>query len=343
MRPAVLAAAFAAFVTGTNAASAAAPDYVITRSVPIGVPDRWDYVTFAPQSGRLYVAHGSETTILDGRDGHTIGRLAPLDGAHGQVVRPALGRAYADSGKAGDVSVFALGTARLLATLPAQPDADAMVDDPASGRIFVMDGDSGTITAIDAAADRVAGTIDLHAGALEFAAADGRGHLFVNLAAARGVAEIDTRTLRETGRFALPDCTSPHGMAYDRATRRIFTSCVDGWLDVLDARSGREVARLPIGRGSDAVVLDARRRRVFSSNGDGTLSVIPIGDQAHFGPVTTIRTEPGARTLALDPASGRLFSVTADIAGQDPPHVPGSAPRWRFKPGTVRVLFLDPR
>ncbi len=340
MRLASLLGTMLALALPGAAGAAAIPDYAITRTVPLGAPDRWDYVSYDQASGDVLIAHGDRTTLVDGGTGRTVGQAGPLDGAHGQVV--VASRLYADSGKGANVSVFAWPGLRRVGVLAAKPDADAMAYDPATRRIFVMDGDSGAITVIDARRGRVVGTIALGTS-LEAATADGRGDLFVNLAEARAVARIDTRTSRVTARWAVADCVSPHGIAYDAATRRVFTSCVDGHLDVLDAGDGHIVARLAIGRGSDTVAIDAGRRRVFSSNGDGTLSVITIGDGTHFAPTTTIVTEKGARTMAVDPASGRLFLVTADVDGVGPPRVPGGAPRYGFVPGTMRLLLLDPR
>lgn len=324
------------------AGQGAAPDYAITRTVPLGAPDRWDYLTFMPETGQLLVSHGDRTTIVDAGDGHLAGELRPLDGAHGQVALPALGRVLADSGRSASATVFDLASRRALATVAVGEDADAVVHDPASRRVFVINGDSGTVTAIDPDGLRALSTIPI-GGKLEFAVADSRGHLFVNQAEPRAIVRIDTETLAVTARWPLPGCLSPHGMGFDARTGRVFTSCVDGSLVVVDAADGRLVATLPIGRGSDAVAVDPGRRLVFSSNGDGTLSVVRIIDASHFSQTRSIPTQPGARTMAVDPRSGRVFLVTADVASSGPPRLPGSSPSYAFVPGTVHLLFLDPR
>ena len=231
--------------------------------------------------------------------------------------------------------MFDLASRQPLATLPAGADADAVAYDPASRRVFVINGGSGTITVVDPGGRRVLATIPL-GGKLEFAAADGEGRLFVSQADPRAIARVDTATLTITARWPLPDCLSPHGMGFDARSRRIFTSCVDGCLVVVDASDGRLVATLPIGRGSDAVSVDPNRRLVFSSSGDGTLSVIRLLDGSHFGPTRSLQTQPGSRTTAVDPESGREFLVTADVASAGPPRLPGSSPglhlRSRHRP-----------
>jgi YVTN family beta-propeller protein len=319
----------------------AEPHYHVVHTVALGAPDRWDYVLFDPASRRVFAAHADHTEIVDGDSGAILGRVGPLDGAHGQAVAPELGRGFADSGRSGSVTIFDLRSLKSLATVKAGPDADALVYDPASRRVFVMNGDSGLITVIDAAAERPIATIDA-GGALEFAAPDGRGALFVNLVDARAVARIDTRTARVTAKWPIPDCVSPHGMAYDAQTRRIFTSCVDGWLDVLDAENGRVVARLPIGKGSDSVAIDELRRLVFSANSDGTVTVIKIAHASHFEPQGVINTPKGARTMAVDSKSGRLYLLAATVLGSGPPHHPGGPPSLRFVPGSLNLMMLDP-
>ena len=325
---------------GASGAQAAAP-YHVARTVALGAPDRWDYVQFDAASRRVFVAHADHTDVIDADRGTIVGRVGPLDGAHGQAVAPELGHGFADSGEAGTVTMFDLRSLRTLATIRAAPDADALVYDAASRRAFVMDGDSGTITVIDAATGAAAAPIALGTG-LEFAAVDGRGALFVNLADARAVARIDTRTGRVTARWPIPDCVSPHGMAFDAATRRIFTSCVDGWLDVLDDADGHVVARLPIGKRSDSVAIDPVRRRVFSANGEGSISVFRIADASHFVSLGALATPVGARTMAVDPQSGRLFLAAAVLQGMGPPRRSGGPPSARFVPGSLALMMFDP-
>ena len=320
----------------------AAPAYIQTHATRLGVPDRWDYVLFDPTSGRVFVAHGDHTDVIDGHSGRIVGRVGPLEGAHGTVVAPELGRGFADSGESRSLTAFDLGSLKPIGRAEAGEDADAVAYDGVSRHVFVMNGDSGSISVIDGATLKPVATIPL-GGSLEFAAADGHGALFVNLAEAGGVARIDTRSNAVTARWPVADCVSPHGMAYDDATRRIFTSCVDGKLKVLDADDGHLVASLPIGTGSDSVAIDAKRRLVFSANGSGSISVIAIRDADDFDVRTPLKTPLGARTMAVDPATGRIFLASATAHGTTAPRKPGGKPRPKFLPGSLKLLMLDPR
>ena len=315
------------------------PAYKQVHATRLGAPDRWDYVLFDPSSDRVFVAHGNHTDVVDGRSGRVVGHVGPLDGAHGTVVAPTLGRGFADSGESRSLTGFSLATLKPIGQAPAGEDADAVAYDPASRHVFVIDGDSGDISVIDAATLKPLATITLDAGALEFATGDGHGHLFVNLAEAGGLARIDIATNKVTGRWKLAGCVSPHGMAYDDTARRLFTSCENGALKVIDADDGHVVASLPIAKGSDSVAVDPRRRLVFSANGSGTVSIIAIHDAGHFTPETPLRTPKGARTMAVDPVTGRIFlaSATADGTIQRGGHT-----RMRFVPGSLKLLMFDP-
>jgi YVTN family beta-propeller protein len=315
--------------------------YVETHAAVLGAPDKWDYVLFDPSRGRVFVAHGDRTDMVDALSGRILGHVALLDGAHGTAVAPDLGRGFADSSKTRSLTVFDLDSFAPVKRLPAGEDADAVVYDAASKRVFVMNGDSGTISVIDAVSLTPVTTMQI-GSKLEFAAVDGRGALFVNLAAAGAVTRIDTRRAAITARWPVPDCISPHGMAYDAATRRVFTSCVDGKLKVLDAGDGHIVASLPIGRGSDSVAVDTRRRLVFSANSSGTVSVIAIRDGGHFDEEQPLRTPHGARTMAVDPASGRIFLASATARALVPVRAQGGAPRYSFVPGSLKLLMFDP-
>lgn len=322
----------------SHAQAHTAPAYVVTKAVAIGAPDRWDYVVFDPPSHRVYVAHGDKVSVVDGRDGSVIGEIDGVPGGtHGIGISAKTGTGYTDDGEAGAAVAFDLATLKVKATIPVFPDADAMVFDAASGHLFVIEGDPAKISVIDPKTDKVVATID-GGGKLEYAVSDNLGHLFVNGAGNRDIVRINTRTNAVEAHWPIPNCTSPHGLAIDTTSHRLFTSCVNSLLIVVDADSGRQVASLPIGRGTDAAAFDPKRKLIFSSNGlDGTLSVILEKDAETFLPVATIKTAVSGRTMSIDPDTGRLYIAAADT---DPSPTPGGRPRSR--PGTLKLLFLDP-
>lgn len=335
--PALFCAAGA--LLSTAAMSQTASPYAITRSVALGAPDHWDYVTFDATSHRVFVAHGDRITVVDGQNGSIVGEITGYDGGtHGIAIATAAGRGYTDDGRAGEAGSFNLKTLTPERRIRAGDDADAVVLDSRSGHVFVVNGDSGTLTIIDPAADQAIATINI-GGKLESAVADDAGKLYINGAERREIVRVDTATNQIDARWPVPACAKPHGLAIDTQTHRLFSSCVNSLLAVIDTDSGTVLTTLPIGRGSDAAAFDPRRHRIFSSNGqDGTLSVIEEKDAQTFVPLATVRTAPTARTMSLDPGSGRIYLVAGDL-----PADPGAAgQRKSIVPGSLKLLFLDP-
>lgn len=339
---------FAFFLLATLVAAPLAADaqsepaYVLTKTIPLGPPDRWDYLTFDAWSGRLFVSHGDRVTVVDGKTGAVLGAVEGLPGGtHGIAIVPQVGRGYTDDGKAGIAASFDLRTFAIIHRIRVEPDADGMIFDPASGHVFVIEGDSGKVTAIDPNTDTAIATID-GGGGLEFGVSGDNGKVYVNGAEKNEIVRIDVRSDRADAHWPMPACERPHGLAMDRLTRRLFSSCANKVLVVVNSDDGSIVATLPIGAGTDAAGFDPKRNLVFSSNREGTLSVIAEKSPVDFVPLAPVRTEFGGRTMAVDPESGRIFLVTADFtlnpaaSAEDPRH------RYVITPGSVRLLFLDP-
>lgn len=324
--------------TGAIAAPGANAPYAIAKTIPLGAPDRWDYVVFDPGSGRVYVAHGDQVAVVDGRTGAIIGRVEGIaGGTHGIAISKATGQGFTDDGRAGQAVAFDLRTLKVMRRIPADDDADAAVIDKASGHLFVVEGDPAALTVIDPRSDTAIATIKV-GEKLEYAAADGDGTVYVAGEEKGDVVKIDARTNAVVAHWPAPACKSPHGLALDKAGRRLFMGCANAVMTVLDADTGRVVADLPIGRGNDAVAWDGMRKRAFSSNGvDGTVSVYQQTSPNAYRLLATLTTKVSGRTMDVDPDTGRLFVAAADT---DPNPVAGKRPVTR--PGTLSLLMLDP-
>jgi DNA-binding beta-propeller fold protein YncE len=328
--------------------SAPASDYHATRSVPIGAPDRWDYLVYDSPSHRLFVSHGDRVTVVDARDGRVVGQVEGMPGGtHGIAISHAAGLGYTDDGRAGEAVAFSLKTLKVVKRLRAAADADAVTIDPTSGHVFVVDGDPGLLTVIDPKPDRVVATVHL-GSKLEFVVPGDNGKVYVNGVEKREIFRVDTATNQVDAIWPIPQCEAPHGLAIDTSTHRLFSSCENGRLVVVNADTGATVATLPIGQGSDAAAFDPTRRLIFSSNGgDGTLSVIREVDANTFAPAATIKTALSARTMSVAPMSGRLFLVAADttpqaMAAARAARKAGKRGPSPFVPGSARLLIFDP-
>ena len=279
---------FAAFLSGT-AASAAAPLYRLAETIPLGGDVKWDYLYLDPVTGHLLVSHGSELTAVDLDAGRIAGELTGLRGSHGIAIDPSTGLGYADSGKTATVSIFDAKSLHILRTIPALKDADGMVFDAASNQVFIAGGDAQAVLAISVAGTRRPRLIPL-AGSPEFLAVDGDGDLFINIHDKNQVVKIDTARDAITARWDVPGCAGPTGLAVDQHNERLFSTCRNGRMAVLDTGSGKLIALLPIGAGTDAARFDPKTNLVFSSNRDGTLSIIHELDGQHFVVLPTVET-----------------------------------------------------
>ena len=318
---------------------AAAPSYTITKTVPLGTPDKWDYISFDAASHRVFVAHADHTDVVDASTGQVLGKLAGLHGAHGQAVA-ADGTIWADSGLTKTVTAYDPKTFAAGKALPAQTDADGLIADPSGRTVVVLNGDGESATLVDTATQTVKANVKLGGGP-EFAAMDDRGHLYVNIASTNEIAVVDVSAAKVTARYPIPTCTSPHGLALDAKTSRLFTTCENEKMLVVDAKNGHILQTLPIGHGTDAAAFDPVRHLVYSSNSDKTLSTFHEDDAGVLTKLGDVATPAGARTLAVDPQNGRVFLVTGKLAATQPAPEGGRV-HWDYKPGSISLMFLDP-
>jgi DNA-binding beta-propeller fold protein YncE len=338
----------AAIAQGPSSSDHHAIRFRVTKIVKLGAPDRWDYVVYDPPSHRVYVSHGDRITVVDGRSGRIIGQVLGMPGGtHGIAISHATGLGYTDDGRAGEAVAFNLRTLKVVKRLKADHDADAVTIDPTTGHIFVVDGDPGELTVIDPKSNRVVGTV--HVGSkLEYIVAGDNGKVYVNGVASRKIFRVDTATNRVDATWPISECESPHGLAIDTLTHRLFSSCENGKLMVVNAETGAVVAVMPIGSGTDTARFDPVHKLVFSSNGrDGTVSVIREVNADEFVPAATVKTASTARTMGVDPQTGRLYVVAAKV---DPKAMAAFLQairehkrprRFPFVHGSLELMFLD--
>lgn len=312
---AVLAAASVLVAMSAQSASpSAAGTYRIIAQFPIGGNDAgYDYLRVDAPTRRVFVAHLNRVEVLDADTGAKLGEVAGMHGVHGIEIIPELGKGYTSNGLDRTVTVFERSTLRvrkIIRYTGVKPDA--IQYDPDSRRLYVVNGGaSGDVTVIDPASDAIVDTIDLGGAKLEQIAFDGKGRAFVNDEGKSVIHVFDTHTLQPLGTWTLGGCEEPTGMAIDRAHHRVFAACGNEKLAVLDSEDGHVVATPRIGSDPDGAVFEPRTQRVFTSNKEGTLSVLRELSPDRYETVQTLATQPGARTLALDETTGRLYLPTA--------------------------------
>ncbi len=329
------------FTTIGAAAQAQAPLYHLIATVPLGGGIKWDYLYFDAPSDRVFVSHGDEVTVVSGETDQVIGKLAGLPGSHGIRVDPATGLIYADSAGNSNVVMFDPKTFKPVGSAPVLLDADGINYDPASKQMFISGGDGHGLTPVSTETRKAAADIALGSSP-EFHVADGAGHEYVDLVDANQVAVIDTQTNAVTAHWPTGACIHPKGTAIDPVTSRLFVSCANGVGLVFDTTTGKIVATLAIGKGTDAADFDPARDLFFSSNSDGTLSIIKESRANSFTELANMKTAPGARTMAVDPATGRVYLVTARVTKTIPPADPSDHPHFTFAPGSLKLLVYAP-
>jgi hypothetical protein len=334
----------AAFLVGSLTAMAA--DYHLAKTYEFGTPaggrEYFDYLTFDAGSGRLYVSHGTEVLVVDANTGKEVGKIDGLRVSHGIAVVPEAGRGFISDGAQGKVIIFDLKTLKRIGEADAAPDADCIIYDPASKHVFTFNGDSKSATVIDPASGQKVGTVDLGGGP-EFAVADGQGMIYNNLEDKSEVVAIDSRSLSVKSQWPIAPAGAPAPIAMDREHRRLFVSGREpAMMVVMNADDGKVIQSFPISSGADAEVFDAKTGIVFVSTREGWVHMFHEDSPDHFSEAGKIKTEFGAKTMAYDPATKRIFVDTADFEKPAAPTKENPHPRPRAIPGTFHVLVYVP-
>lgn len=317
---------------------AEAPGFKVTKKYPVPGDGGFDYVTFDSSSNRLYLSHGAEVNVLDADTGKVLGKVEDTPGVHGIAIVAHLHRGFTTNGSNATVSVFDTNTFKTIKKIPVAKDPDFLFYDPKTKRVLVCHGDAAAMTAIDPEKETVIGKIDLGGGA-EAAVADGHGNGFVNLEEEAEVVEFDPQSLAVKQKWPITGGKIPTGLAIDTANSRLFIGCRSKVLAVMDSKTGNVITTVPIGDHVDAVAFDADNHLIFASNGEGTVSVVRQKSANEYEPVGDIQTQRGAKTMAFDPKTKRLFLTTAEM--ESVPAANGQRSRMRPKPGTFTVLVVE--
>jgi DNA-binding beta-propeller fold protein YncE len=296
-------------------AAPAESGYKVARSFVVGGEGGWDYLTFDAASRRLFIARAARVQVVDVDSGKLLGEISGTAGVHGVAI--AGGRAAASSGKADSVLIFDLKTLAPLGTVKTGVKPDAIFFETLTGLVVACDGGSNELTMIDPEKVAAVGSIALP-GRPEMGVSDGKGKVFVNLEDKNAIAVVDIKNRKVVDTWPLAGCDEPTGLAFDAANRRLFSGCHNSTLVVVDADSGKNVQKLTIGEGVDAVTFDAAKKLIFTSNGEGNISVVRQDAADNYTSYANVKTAPRAKTLALDPEKHRIYTVTnvADAAGK---------------------------
>lgn len=335
LRQAGVAALFVLVLAATIPAKAQKP-FAVQDKWKVGGEGGWDYLLDDSSAHRLYITHGTRVEVIDSNTGKSIGAITGLKGTHGVALDEDGKFGYISDGRANAVVVFDRGTLATVATIPAGTNPDGITFEPVTKTVWAFNGGSHNVTVIDTATRKVIATVALP-GKPEFPVADGTGQVFDNIEDKNEIVRLDAKNPNITATWPLGGLESPSGLAIDRKGKRLFAVCDGKKMAVVDAVSGRLLATPAIGDGPDAAGYDPKAKLAFSSNGDGTLTVIDASGSS-YKVLQTLTTQRGARTMTLDPATGKVYLVSAEMGPRPAATAENPRPRPAITPDSFTVL-----
>jgi YVTN family beta-propeller protein len=303
-----------------------------------GGKEYWDYITFDASTRRLYISHNTEVDIVDADSGAMIGSIPDLKRVHGIALVPEIGRGFISDGGADEVVVFDLKTLNVTGHIKTGANPDCILYEPTSKHIFTMNGKSNNASVIDPFTVAVVATIPM-GGRPEYAVADGRGMIYDNIEDKDEVVALDSRTNTVKARWSIAPSAGATAMDMDTQHRRLFIGGRNKVLAVMDADSGKVLRTFPIGDGVDTNIYEPETGLLFTATREGTLHIFHEDTPDKFSVVETVKTEFGARNMALDPRTHRLFTDTADFAPAAAPTAEQPKPQPTPVSGTFRLLI----
>lgn len=327
-------------LAGANASSS---PWIVGEPIALGGEGGWDYLSLDSAARRLYVSRSTRAVVVDVDARKVVGEVPDTKGIHGIALAPRLNRGFTSNGGSSTVTVFSLSKLEKKGEIKTTGEnPDAILFDPFTNRVFTFNGRGQNATAIDAKTSAVAGTVPL-GGKPEFAASDAAGKIYVNIEDTSTIAVIDAKTLQVTAKWPLAPCEEPSALAFDVAHHRLFAGCHNKLMAVVDARSGKVVTTIPIGEGVDAAAFDPATGMVFASCGDGTLTIAHEESPDKYRVVQNVATKRGARTMAYDSKTRRVYLMSAEYGPRPEPTADRPNPRPPILPGTAALVVVETR
>ena len=319
------------------------PQYKIAEKIKVEGEGGWDYLIADETSDRLFISHGTVVQVLNTKTKKTEATIPDTKGVHGIALAHDLNKGFISNGRDTSVTVFDLKTLQTLGKIKITGiNPDAILYDKFSKKVFVYNGRSKNATVIDAKTDKVLETIALE-GKPEFSVTDENGKIYVNIEDKNQVTVINATTLKIEGTWPITGGEEPTGLALDNKTHRLFTVCGNKVMVVMDAINGKVITSAPIGDGCDGVAFDAALKRVYSSNGEGTVTVIQQENENTYKVLETISTQKGARTICVNAKSHHIYLPAAEYEeAPSEPATGGQQKRPKVKTGSFVIIDVEP-
>ena len=324
-------------VFSLNAMMAHTADYQLTKTIAVGGEGGWDCLSVDSTAHRLYVSHGTKVVVIDLATEKVAGEIADTPGVHDIAAAPELNRLFVSNGRSNNVSIVDAKTLQTRAQTATGQSPDVMLYEPKQQEVYVFNGKSQNASIIDAKTGAVVATIPL-GGKPEFAKEDVElGRVFVNIEDTSEITAIDTTTHKVVAHWPIAPGESASGLAIDVKNHRLFATGNNKLMVILDYTSGKVVGSVPIGSGVDGCAFDPATQLAFASCGEGA-TTIAREEGGKFVVAQLLKTARGARTMALDPATHKIYLPTADF-----PAASEGERRPKPLPGTFKVLVFSPQ
>ena len=312
--------------------------YHLLSEIPIGGEGGWDILTIDSFASHLYLSHATKVVIVDLNTNSVTGEIADTPGVHAFVAVPEVQRGFSSNGKESKSSVVDLTTLKTISKIDTGSNPDAVVYEPRHAEVYVFNHTGHSVTVINTKTATVSATIPL-GGNPEFAVVDETaGRVYCNIEDKSEVAVIDADKREVVARWSLSPGEGPTGIALDATHHRLFSGCHNKMMVMLDTESGKMVGSVPIGAGVDGCAFDEATQLAFASCGDGTTTIAKEEAPNKLSVLQVLKTERGARTMALDARTHRIYLPTAQFAPAPSPS-PGASPaRPSIVPNTLKVL-----
>lgn len=306
--------------------------YKVLKKFDLGGESGWDYLTIDPAARHLYIARGTHVMVMDLDSGKVVGDIPKTPGVHGVALAPKRNQGFTSNGGDSTVSIFDMKTLKEVARVKVGTGPDFILYDSATDRVFTFNAGSKDATAVSAETGAVVGTVAL-GGRPEAGVSDEQGTVYVNILGKNEIVAFDAKQLTVTHRWPVTPGETPTGLGFDPANKRLFCSCRNDKMIVLDAAGGKVLAELPIGKGTDACIFERGTGLAFSSNRDGTLTV--VGEQdGKYRVLANVPTQLGAKTMALDPTTHKIYLATAQFKE------PAAGKKAEPLPNTFTILVV---
>jgi len=312
--------------------------YHFLKEITVGGEGGWDYLSVDEAARRLYLSHATKVVVIDLDKDEVVGEIADTPGVHGLAPAPELQRGFTSNGRESKASIVDLKTLKTLSKVDTGENPDAILYDPGQQEVYTFNGRGQSATVFEAKTGKVLATIALP-GRPEFPAVDPQaGRVYDNIEDKNEVVAIDTKTHQVTNTWAIAPGEEASGMAIDAAHHRLFLGCHNKLMVMMDSVTGKVVGTVPIGDRVDANAFDPGTQFAFSSNGDGTVTIAHEESPDKLVVVQTLATERGARTMALDPKTHRIYLASAKYEAQPAPTADAPRQRPKIIPGSFKVI-----